>query len=354
MNRLNKLLVFPALLMLAVAGCSDNGTGADELNFDASPMLENESNNIILQTYVNLDTEAGLLVDAVNELQQNTTQQNLEAARQQWRNTRKPWENSESFLFGPVASEGIDPAIDDWPVNKTDLDNVLASNDELTKEYVDGLETGLKGFHTIEYLLFGESNDKAIDDFTNREFDYLTSASASLKGETAKLVAAWNPEEGNYVNAIVSAGSSSQIYPSKKSAVEELINGMEVIADEVANGKIADPLSQQDPTLVESQFSFNSKVDFQNNIRSIMHIYTGNYKDSSGPGISDFVTELDADLDSRFRAEMDAAITAIDNIPGNFRDAITENPDDVENAQEAVRTILSTIQEDIKPLLNEL
>lgn len=354
MNRIKQLLALPFLLLLIITGCSDSTTGTEEAGYEATQMLQNVSGKVVLETYVNLDTEAGLLVEAVNDLQQNTTVQNLELARQQWRNTRKPWENSESFLFGPVASEGIDPAIDDWPVNKTDLDNVLASDDELSKEYVDGLETGLKGFHTIEYLLFGQRNEKTIDDFTAREFSYLVSASASLKGETAKLVAAWHPEQGNYVNAIASAGDGSSIYPSEKSAIEELVNGMEVIADEVANGKIGDPLSQQDPTLVESQFSYNSKIDFQNNIRSIRHIYTGDYKNSVGPGIDDFIRDHDTQLDSRFKNEIDAAETAIGNIEGNFRDAITQNTQDVEEAQEAVRIILSTIQEDIKPLLNEL
>jgi predicted lipoprotein len=353
LKKITQLSVVPVLLILIATGCSDNSTGTDQLDYDASAMLDNEANNIILKTYIDLDTEAAALVEAVNELEQNTTEANLEAAQQQWRNTRQPWESSESFLFGPVASEGIDPAIDDWPVNKTDLDNVLASNDELTKEYVDGLETGLKGFHTIEYLLFGDGNNKTVNDFTAREFDYLTSAAASLKGETATLATAWNPQGENYASAIADAGNGSNIYLSQKAALEELINGMEIIADEVANGKIADPLSQQDPTLVESQFSFNSKVDFQNNMRSIQHIYTGAYKNNSGPGISDFVTQLDTDLDNRFKTEINNAITAIDAIPGNFRDAITDNPEDVEEAQQAVRTILATIQEDIKPLLNE-
>ena len=353
-NALKNLFLIPAILLFVAAGCSDSSTGTDSTGFDASAMLENEANNIILQTYLNLDTEAGKLVTAVEKLRNNKTTANLEAAQQQWRDTRAPWESSESFLFGPVDTKGIDPAIDDWPVNKTDLDNVLDSNDELTKEYVDGLETGLKGFHTIEYLLFGDNNSKTVNDFTEREFDYLLSTTQSQKGETTRLAMAWSPEGDNYVNKITQAGSNSAIYPSQKSAVEELIAGMEIIADEVANGKINDPLSENNPTLVESQFSFNSKTDFQNNMRSIMHIYTGDYNGSKGAGVSDFVAQIDADLDARFKNEVKAAITAIDNIPGSFRDAITEHPKDVEKAQEAVRTILATVQKDIKPLLNEL
>lgn len=352
-----RYLILPALLFVGVAGCSDNSTGNEEIGYDATQLLQNESNNVIFQTYIDLDNEAGELVTAVNDLRTNITAGNLTAAQEQWQNTREPWELSESFLFGPVDSEGIDPAIDDWPLNRTDLDNVLSSGDELTKEYIDGLDTGLKGFHTIEYLLFGDNNSKTPGDFTDREFDYLIAATESLKGETTKLVTLWEAGGGDYtepfVNSLANAGNGSEIYLSQKSAVEQLISGMEVIADEVANGKIADPYSQEDPNLVESQFSFNSKIDFQNNLRSIMNIYTGEYNGSQGQGISDFVSELDSDLDARFKNEIDEGITAIASIQGNFRDAITQNRDDVSNAQEAVRTVLATIQEDIKPLLDE-
>lgn len=339
-------------LLLTVAGCSDNGTDpGSDFDFDASAILQNEANGVILQTYLNLDAEAADLVSAVTELENNTTEANLEAARQQWRNTRKPWENSEGFLFGPVDDEGIDPAIDSWPLNQTDLENVLAGNDELTVEFVTGLGNGLKGFHTIEFLLFGEANSKTVGDFTAREFAYLTSATQSLKNETARLVNGWEPGGGNFVSTLV---DGSNEYPSQRSAVEQLIEGMDIIAFEVANGKIGGPLSEQNPNIVESQFSFNSKVDFQNNIRSIRSIYTGDYQENDGPGITDFVVEFDADLDARFKQEIEAAITAIANIEGNFRDAITENPEDVENAQQAVQTVLATIQQDIRPLLNEL
>ena len=186
-----------------------------------------------------------------------------------------------------------------------------------------------------------------------RELEYLSATTQVLKNDTQALEDGWREDAGNFVNELAQAGNGSSIYTSQKSGIEELILGMEIIADEVANGKINDPLTQQNATLVESQFSFNSKNDFQDNIRSIRHIYTGDMGSNSGPGITDFVSEFDTDLDSRFKSEMEAAITAIGNIQGNFRDAITDNPQSVQNAQDAVRTILQTIQEDIKPLLNE-
>lgn len=343
---------------LVLTSCKDSGlstTNTKKLDSQlATSVLNQESENVIFQTYTDLNTQAGLLLNAVNELASQQTEANLSAAREQWRKTRVPWEASEAFLFGPVETDGIDPSIDSWPLNKTDLDNVLKSSDNLTKNYVDGLQGTLKGFHTIEYLLFGDNNDKSLSDFTQRQLEYLAACTECLKEATQNLVTQWSPQGNNFVSELKTAGNASNTYLSQKAAIEELATGMESIADEVANGKINDPFTQKDPTIVESQFSLNSKTDFQNNIRSILHIYTGDYNGNDGPGISDIVQQYDQSLDSKFQAEINAAITAIGNIQGDFKDAITQNPSSVSDAQTAVRIVLSTIQNDIKPLISNL
>ena len=222
-------------------------------------------------------------------LRENPGDATLSAAREAWVAARVPWEASEGFLFGPVDFNGYDPALDSWPVNRTDLQGVMASGNDLGTEYVNGLYGTLKGFHTIEYLLFDEGGSKTASDFTGRQFDYLV-ASALLLAQTAKdLHASWIPSGGNFVAKVLQAGGGSDVYPSQRSAVQEIVNGMIGICDEVANGKIADPFSEQDPRLVESQFSFNSLDDFQNNMRSVWNAYTGDYGGREGPGLDGFV-----------------------------------------------------------------
>jgi putative iron-regulated protein len=180
--------------MAAAMGCSDSGTGPDLSHYDASAILQNDAHNVILQTYIDLNTEAGKLVTAVQTLQKNTTQANLETARKQWRKTRVPWESSESFLFGPVETEQIDPHIDSWPLNKTDLNNVLSGNAELTEKFIRNQTNNLKGFHTIEYLLWGGYNEhKQAADLTKRELSYMVAAAKALKDETQSLVTSWSP-----------------------------------------------------------------------------------------------------------------------------------------------------------------
>ena len=220
----NTLLKFIGLsgLWILVISCTDEPTNPQ---IDYSDILKTETNEVIILTYNDLNEKASLLSSRINEFSANKTQAHLDLIRQLWRDARKPWEQAEGFLFGPVDLQGIDPSIDSWPVNVIDLDAVLASNDPLTKDYLDGLEGTLKGFHTLEYLLFGINGNKTIQEFTDRQIEYLTACAHSLQGETNKLFTSWINGPNPYGEILKTAGdSSNQVYLSQKSALQELSN----------------------------------------------------------------------------------------------------------------------------------
>lgn len=352
---LRKLATAFCCLLLAsalVIGCGgDDETDEAEADaagaFDASTLINDFANTVVVPTYTDLDNKAGDLLSAVNTLAADTTQANLEVAQQAWIATRSPWEQSEAFLFGPVDTEGLDPALDSWPVDHVNLQSVLDSNDTLTTDFVRGLEDTQKGFHTIEFLLFREGDQRQASDITDRELEYLVSTTEVLKESTDQLQSGW---VGGFSSDFSQAGAGSAVYPSQSSAVQEIVNGMIVIADEVANGKISDPYNESDTTLVESQFSFNSISDFQDNIRGIQNVYMGKFT-SDGQGLNEFVNMHDADLDTRFQQEVQAGIDAIGAIPDPFRDSITTNRDAVQAAIDAVSTVQLTLEQDILPLV---
>lgn len=355
--KFNKVWTVFCCLLIAfafVVGCRSDDEPDERTDgeaFEASPMLDDFANTVVLATYTDLNNKAGELLAAVKALEADTTQANLEKAQQAWKATRKPWEQSEAFLFGPVDTQGLDPALDSWPVNHVDLQSVLDSNDDLTVDYVGGLEVTLKGFHTIEFLLFRDGNQRKASDITERELKYLVSTTENLKASTSQLQLAWAPEGENFSNTVASAGEAGNaVYRSQSAAVQEVVEGMIVIADEVANGKIADPYNESDTTLVESQFSFNSISDFQDNIRGIQNVYMGKFV-NDGQGLNEFVNSKDADLDSRFQTEVQNAIDSIGAIPDPFRDSITGSRSAVQAAIDAVSKIQLTLEQDILPLV---
>ena len=352
-STLSTLLVLSVFLIgCGLSGCGeddDDGSGTGT-TFDATMTLSDFANKVVLATYTDLDNKSGELLTAVKALGADTTQANLVQAQAAWKASRRPWEQSEAFLFGPVDTQGLDPALDSWPVNKVDLDAVLASDQVLTSASIDALEDTLKGFHTIEYLLFREGDQRQASDITPRELEYLTASTENLKAKTGQLRTAWDASGENYAAEIADAGTSSTIYKSQKDAMQEMVNGMIVIADEVANGKISDPFNERDTTLVESQFSFNSISDFQDNIRGIQNVYMGKFT-ADGQGLNEFVNGVDAELDTRFQAEVRTAIDTIGAIPDPFRDSITVQRSAVQAAIDAVSTVQQTLENDILTLV---
>ncbi len=320
-----------------------------DANASISDIISSTANNVILASYEDFAVKAKGLSEALATFKSASTDKNLQKVQFAWRDTRRPWEQTEAFLFGPVDSQGIDPAMDSWPVNRTDLDAVLNGSNTLDIPFVTALDDTLHGFHTVEYLIFGGDNDKKAADITPREMEYLVSTASLLDTHINTLADAWKPTGDNFVKEFATAGKGSTTYPSETSALQELVNGMVAIVDEVGNGKIADPFSQSNHELVESQFSFNSLLDFENNIRGVENIYLGRYLQNDGPGLNDLVRRNDATLDTKIRQKIDAAINAIQAIPFPFRDSIKDPQGRVfiETAQEKVVELQTLLESEL-------
>lgn len=341
-------LALAAAASLPVA-CSDDATvGA---SFDDRAILTDYADRVVIPTYQLLATRAQAMASAVDALATAPSEATLMAARQAWVATRVPWEQSEAHLFGPVSAAGYDPAMDSWPVNRTDLQAVLASGNPLTQAYVAALPEEQKGFHTLEYLLWGQASQKPASALTARELEYARALAAELVLVTGELATSWTTGvrgASPYRSVFVDAGlAGNTAYPSQGAAAQEILVGMSGICDEVANGKIADPYDAHDPDLVESQFSFNSELDFADNLRGVLGAYTGSAlaAGTSGRGLAAFVAERDPALDQRLREELAAAIAAIGAIPAPFRNAITTPSayPAIEAAQAAIRQVQNTI-----------
>ncbi|MBN2798051.1 MAG: hypothetical protein JXX28_02800 [Deltaproteobacteria bacterium] len=125
---------------------------------------------------------------------------------------------------------------------------------------------------------------------------------------------------------------------------------------EVADGKIADPFDAQDVALVASQFSWSSVQDFSDNLRSVAHVHHGGLSGPADSGLSATVATLDPALDQRVLEEVDGAIAAVLAMPAegqHSREAVLDpaRSDEIEAAQQALRTQADTVGGEVMPLV---
>ncbi len=320
-----------ALTMFSACDDNENGSQVDaELN---SQILSDFSVNVAQASYNDLKSKASALNENIKALASDggKTTEKLDDCRAGWKAARQAWEQTESFLFGPVSTGDVDPRIDTWPVDFNVLQQRLDGNDEFTAEYIGDLLPEQKGFHAIEYLIFGEEGNKTAAGITSRELEFLTALGLNLKALTSEVAEAWNPEAAdNYHDVFVST--------NQKDAFVQLVTTMAEICGEVGEGKINDVYQSQDPSMEESPFSKNSITDFTNNIIGVRNVYLGKYS-TDGKGLEDLVKKHNLQLDLQIKTAIDAAITSLNNITDPFGEAIISQPNQVKNAVDAINAL---------------
>lgn len=137
-----------------------------------SPVVKNYVVVVVLPTYSDLKDRVETLYDKVDALAKKPTNQAFKDACDAWISAREPWEKSEAFLFGPVADQGLDPNMDSWPLDQAAIVNILNSGDysqmEWSGDYSEDSEAisaaqNVRGFHTLEFLLFKDGQARTVD-----------------------------------------------------------------------------------------------------------------------------------------------------------------------------------------------
>ena len=364
----NLLIVAAMAAGLSLTSCSEDKS--EEIVEDSKlemtvldPIVTTYADGVVIPTYKALMEKNGALYDAVSELCANPSDKAFEDAAEAWLESREPWEKSEAFLFGPVDALGLDPNMDSWPLDQAGIEQILASGDWGALEWTEDSEAeaaqGVRGFHTLEYLLFkdGEARTTSDEDYVKAPeawCNYMKAVANLLKKDATELYEAWATSYNNgdaYVN--IFKNHSNSTYPTALACIEEIVDGCITIADEVGNAKIGDPynLYMSGKTTealyaVESWYSWHSKDDYTNNIYSIRNAYYGSLTTSISPNsIASLVAKQNISLDKEVKAAITAAENAIQAIPTPFRNHI--NSSESEAAMDACADLVGVL-EDLK------
>jgi putative iron-regulated protein len=353
---MKKIFLLSAIIFLFLSSCHKSTGTQTSSNFTTleQQVITDFANNTALPQYDSLVSVATALNTSITNLQQNTTDDNLQIAQAAWKRIRTVWEQCEGFLIGPVEAYDYDPNMDTWPTDHTQMDSLLASSNPLQVGDVQNLPQNLRGYHPIEYLIFrnGESAARTATSFTARELQYLTSLSADiLNNNVTTLLQSWISAPINFEQSVLTAGTSgNQVYSTKLDLFLDVCgdNGMAGICNEVGeadpDGKMYAPYINRDSTITESPYSDNSLIDFKNNIIGAQNVYLGL---NGGLGIKDLVAAKNKSLDNQIQAQFTSAINSFSNITERYEQAIFDQRVQVQQTLTQIQTLQSLLDNDL-------
>lgn len=336
-----------AATLTMIAACNDSVT-APVIGAPSS-LVTAIVENVYLPTFDSMSVRAARLSTALDALETSATSGNLAAAQDAWRSTREQYERNEGFAFGPLITSEYDPSMDTWPIDRAGIDALVSTGGSITKAQIDAQDGTLKGFHGIEYILFGDNASTTAASLTTGQLAYLSAAGQSLAANAAALDEAWRHDGGDFAGQLENAGSGASVYVSVGAALQEIVSGLIEPTDEVPNSKIALPLSSGNTYFEESAFSDNTINDLKNDLRGAYAAYTGSYT-GDAIGISTFVAGQSPSLDARVRAQFAASFAALDAVGPSFDDALHNNPAALRTAQQAILTLNHTLVNQVAPI----
>ena len=305
-------------------------------------VAKNYVQEVVYPTYQALASNARTLYSAAQTLYKSAeagtmTQDEINAACEAFKNTRREWERSEAFLFGSATDNELDPHIDSWPLDRDELEKALKNEtliagfkSENPAKFVSEHNTKFQsvlGFHGMEFVLFRNGAHRTVEALKANDTDegvtsvrgidelaFLQAVAADVRNITALLEFTWMGSaasnetkailsgEGSYVfsklryNGLASNGtmcfgqfllspSSNTGYQSWQGTMNQIfVGGCSNICAEVADQKLGQAYrvatgqgstTDDSKDYIESPYSHRSFIDYQDNIYSIKNSLYG-------------------------------------------------------------------------------
>lgn len=350
-TKLAALFFVGALATTTFTACSDDDTPSIDNNKEnpeiVNPWSGNNSemweatnqyvNNVVYPTYSNLATQAENLYNASVTMQAKFKAGSLTDADVQnvctaFESARYYWERSEAFLYGAASDYEIDPHIDSWPLDQSQMANFLSNSTmiaglngsdpiKFVSDENGEFDTAL-GFHGVEFVLYRDgaprkaavfSGNETHESFAGKtvscsdEISFLVAVTGDLRDHCYWLEVAWLGnaapaahrerisalgvkthalgDNGYYYGAnLLCAGGSVSQYQTMPEVISTILDsGCSNICQEVYSQKMGQAYrvangqggAEDAGDYIESPYSKHSFIDYQGNIISIQNTLYG-------------------------------------------------------------------------------
>lgn len=399
--------VFSMFLLGACAmgftACSDDDDDNGS-SVDTTTVLKTISttyiNDVVYPTYTALANNAQTLATACETLKNSVTQSNIDAACDAFKAARQEWERSEAFLYGAASDKDIDPHIDSWPLDQSQvaqfLNNAtmvagLSSSDpaKFVREHNGDFDTAL-GFHGMEFILFRNGANRTVAALSANETQsgmenvtaaselaFLSAVAQDLRDKCFQLEYCWlgssassshyswltsnctditaeelvSPNGKSYGENYLNTGSTGTLFGSWQAYASNILDaGCSNICQEVYSQKLGQAYrvatgageAEDAGDYIESPYSKRSFVDYRDNIYSIKNTLYGTRSiDATSPvanSLLKFMQDNNYSNASTLSSALNEAISALTSAI-NSGIAFVDDPG---NAQ--VQTCITKIQ----------
>ncbi|MGX8010314.1 imelysin family protein [Mesorhizobium sp. ORM8.1] len=331
---------------------------------DAKAVIKTYS-DIALAKYEDLLTTAQALDKAVDTLLAKPSADTLNAAREAWKASRIPYQQTEVYRFGNKIVDDWEGRVNSWPLDEGLIDyvaksygsesdenalytaNVIANKEieingkkvdasKLTPEFLSrtlqeagGVEANVAtGYHAIEFLLWGQDlhgtgpgagerpyTDYDLKSCTNgncdRRAEYLKSASDLLVSDLQEMVGNW--KEDGAARKALSDGEPN-------AGISTILTGMGSLSyGELAGERMKLGLLLHDPEEEQDCFSDNTYISHLYDAVGIRDAYHASYKRLdgsvvSGRSVSDMVKVADPAIDKELSGKLDTTVANMEAI----------------------------------------
>ncbi|HET9600183.1 MAG TPA: imelysin family protein [Acidimicrobiales bacterium] len=184
-------------LAVVVSTCSSDGGSATTTGGPDDLDLRRVADTVIVPRYERFAGASADLTLAISQLCAEPTPAALEAARNQWQQTRAAWRHTAAFGFGPAMELRTKSAVD-FPTSAEKVAEVVAGAEPVTVDAVADLGSSARGLGTIEELLYGADSDALAGPSGARSCDYAAAASELVEDAAAEVAAAWTSSSDPY------------------------------------------------------------------------------------------------------------------------------------------------------------
>lgn len=336
-----------------------------------------------LKSAQEFQTAAGALDAAVKAWAAQPDDTTREAARTAFREAMRVWQINEVMGFGPAApasaagGQDLRDQIYSWPlVSRCAVEEEIVARGYEAQDF-GTLLVNRRGLGALEYLLFYEGSDTACgssspivasgswaaleeEEREARKRQYAVRAANDVLVRAAALVDAWDPDEGNFVATLETAGPDNRTYASTQIAFNNISDALFYVEGMVKDTKLAAPLGLRDcdsttcPELLESRISGLSRENIRANLVGFRRIFEGCADDYSGLGFDDLLVAVNAtELADRMKARIVDANAAIDAIEeSDLATALAQDPESVRGLYDGIKGITDILKTEMMSVLD--